>query len=597
VRECPSVNCQHIGTIFDQNQDYTILGQSGSGMWLQIDFQGRQGWICKAYTTVGDAVLDIPFTSEQSENCSGNAIASLASTTPTPTVTPTFFTNASTASNGAIAFVSLEYGNAIRVVDSQSLQPTPLTSALSTTNVSSVKFSPNGQYLAYTVYSATAATLTVVDTTTKQSRTLIESFDGKFDWSPDSQRIVYSRAPFDPYAISDPQGLWVVDVASGQSQELIRPLGQSSLSYPDWSPDGAYIRFVEFGTTVIGDYIVAHADGSGVVNSVSIPFRVGSDWSPDGTKFVYDDNNAYEFGNRSLYLVNFDGSGQRTLYKSEGFSASSPLWSPSGEYVAFWRQNETTFQSSVWVINSTTGEAFEVPNSSQSRPLAWSPDSSKIITVGEGNTLKILPLDGTSIPILGVGNQVSWQGIASQPVDLTSAEIEPSPTQQVLVLGYRTDQQDLPDLAHHSCNGNVDHINYLFLHFDDVVRGFFLALIHPTIGDLEDMRSLLQSTSTVMNLTNPDWRATYIDIRYHQDEAFASRVDQVVALNDGSSNWESLVDKRNNAQLTYDIMLYALAGSDTQLQAGSAGFQLFTLCLQADGDININIHEYWRNHN
>lgn len=516
VRDCPSISCSQLGTIGDINQDYAVIGQSGSGMWLQIEFEGNPGWVCKQYTTVANSNLEMPFTGDISEDCGGNKVPTLDNElqnsnptfsrplyttspringadvrivqsrlqelgySPGPidgyygplteaavrafqadknlsvdgvvnevtwnelfdipieevrstesndvslTSQPASTVSASTSANGVIAYVAPDRGNAITLLNSQTLQPTDISNALTTSNVRTIKFSPNGQHLAYTTLSEQGSSLFVIDMNApSRSRMLVELFGGQYDWSGDSTRLVYSQA-FDVTDSSAPQGLWIVDVITGDKQVLIRPISQASLSFPDWSPDGKFIRFVEVDSTVVGDYIVVRSDGTLLSPAASIRYRVGSDWSPDGTRFVFDDDDGYEFGNRSLYLVNRDGTGQRLLYTQAGFSSTSPIWSPDGQYIAFWKRNDESGQSSTWIINVDTGVPLEIPRSGNSRPIAWSPDSTRLITNGEFGTL-LHSINGGEPVLLGAGYEVSWQPVvatsAVQECDLRSVNV------------------------------------------------------------------------------------------------------------------------------------------------------------------------------
>ncbi len=383
---------------FAAGQTTEILAVNPDRTWYKVRYFSGEGWVAAQFVTVSGDISALP------EHTGSETI----SLTPTPALEPTLPIATNLATNGMIAYVSQERGNAITLLDSQTLQPVELSNALTTTNVRSVKFSPNGRYLAYAVSSERGSSLYVFDMTARVSNLRVELFDGGYDWSPDSRQIVYSQA-YDIMGEGNPQGLWLVDVVTGDKREFIAPLTQASLSSPDWSPDGEFIRFVEVGNTVILDYIIARADGTGIVGGISIPHRVGSDWSPDGTQFVFDDEYGYGDLNRSLYIANRDGSGQRTLFQQVGYSAVYPIWSPNGQHIAFWRQSDADRrQSSTWIINPVTGISSEIPNSTNSRPVAWSPDSTRLITIGESGTL-IHSINGGEPGLLGVGYEVSWQ--------------------------------------------------------------------------------------------------------------------------------------------------------------------------------------------
>jgi TolB protein len=57
-------------------------------------------------------------------------------------------------------------------------------------------------------------------------------------------------------------------------------------------------------------------------------------WSPDGTKIVYESNQA---GNYRIWVMNADGSGQRRLTGDPGFADMNPAWSPDGKRILFSR--------------------------------------------------------------------------------------------------------------------------------------------------------------------------------------------------------------------------------------------------------------------
>lgn len=80
VRSGPGVNHQHIATIYP-GQTYRITGKNGNSLWLQIDYNGRAGWVCRQYTTANGAdVFTLPVTDRSTADCSGGTTSPPSST-------------------------------------------------------------------------------------------------------------------------------------------------------------------------------------------------------------------------------------------------------------------------------------------------------------------------------------------------------------------------------------------------------------------------------------------------------------------------------------------------------------------------------------
>ena len=186
----------------------------------------------------------------------------------------------------------------------------------------------------------------------------------------------------------------VVAPASGIGDRLLdliqgapaRPEVQS----PVWSPDGRRIAFVNRRDGRV--LYVMNADGSGLRRVAMVQRHATPAWSPDGRKIVFQG-----WGDGQVYVVNADGSGQRTLARR----GNAPAWSPDGRRIAF------VITSTIYVVNADgsghrtltrLGRDGGVPS------LAWSPDGRKLFFLVEPinrcgicSRLYVLNADGSGL--------------------------------------------------------------------------------------------------------------------------------------------------------------------------------------------------------
>ncbi len=138
---------------------------------------------------------------------------------------------------------------------------------------------------------------------------------------------------------------------------------------PAWSPDGRSIAFDRVTDRGDWDLFVANADGSGERQlDHSGADEVAPSWSPDGTQLTYDDDAA-------IYVVNGDGTNRRLLTEQsdDPQGVSGPVWSPSGEWIAFVSQGGV-----ITLIHPDGSGRHDLPGDGTALNPSWSPDGTKL---------------------------------------------------------------------------------------------------------------------------------------------------------------------------------------------------------------------------
>lgn len=137
----------------------------------------------------------------------------------------------------------------------------------------------------------------------------------------------------------------------------------------DWSPDGSRIVF---DSHFEGDIYVIRPDGTGAMNLTKSPgiAEREPDWSPDGSRIAY-----WIDGN--IHVMNSDGSGARKLVDG---GADGWTWSPDGSRIAFLRSRPLEGHNDIYLVNvDGSGETNLTNNPANKKyELSWSPDGRKI---------------------------------------------------------------------------------------------------------------------------------------------------------------------------------------------------------------------------
>lgn len=175
------------------------------------------------------------------------------------------------------------------------------------------------------------------------------------EWSPAGEQLIYvsDKGQFDQY--SRPLYLWyseTFDVGPymlnasaeiGATQEM-----------PAFSPDGDTVAFVvrnerEFGNRVSEIWLLDLNSATWESFVESPEGAYAPDWAPDAQNIVYVQRTGTS---NDLWIAPLDGSEPYQI--TEIGSVASPVWSPDGKFIAFFRENKGNFEA--WYVEVTPDE-------------------------------------------------------------------------------------------------------------------------------------------------------------------------------------------------------------------------------------------------
>jgi Tol biopolymer transport system component len=204
--------------------------------------------------------------------------------------------------------------------------------------------------------------------------------------SPDGARIVVEVTNT---GIGD-KDVWIYDARRGLAKRFTVDPADTGAAV--WSPAGDRIAFAAGGDSAL-DIYVKSVDGIGTEQLLlqQTGVQLPTDWSPDGSKIIYEDFSPGRSPQRQLWVLSLTGKPEGEPLLETPFSASTARYSPDGTWVAF--VSEESGASEVYVMPAAgQGGLRRVSASGGSLP-RWRRDGKELFYLAPDGGLMAVPTE------------------------------------------------------------------------------------------------------------------------------------------------------------------------------------------------------------